>query len=48
LIGVVICDSKSSEINDSAKEEDAKTGELVRIKSNRIRVTLLKIVKDLL
>jgi len=43
-----VCDSKSSEINDSAKDDVARTGELVRMKSNRKRVTLLKIVKDLL
>ncbi len=41
-------DSKSSEINDSEKDDVAKTGELVRMKSNRRRVTLLKIVKNLL
>jgi len=45
---VGISDSKSSEINDSAKDDVDKAGELVRMKSNRIRVTLLKIVKDLL
>ena len=36
------CDLVSTVINDSAKDDDAKTGEIIKIKSKRRRINLFK------